>query len=71
MVIMTVIKQQVIVGECRTCDYTAEIPVTNKQMDRYKGGELIQNVLPHVSPGDRELLISGICGNCFDNMFKM
>lgn len=51
------------------CDYTVEIPVTDKQLERYQNGELIQNVLPNVSPGDRELFISGICGTCFDNVF--
>jgi len=32
-------------------------------------GELIQNALPYLSADERELLISGICGGCFDKMF--
>lgn len=31
---------------------------------------LIQNALPDVSPEERELLISGICGNCYNELFN-
>ena len=63
-------KVLVLVGECRSCDYEVQIPVTDEQFEKYQSGELIQNVLPEVSPGDREVLISGICGECFDKMFS-
>lgn len=39
---------------------TREIDVTPEQIARWKGGELIQNVMPHLSGDDREFLISGI-----------
>jgi hypothetical protein len=32
-------------------------------------GVLIQNALPNVNEDQREFLISGICGKCFDKMF--
>ena len=32
-------------------------------------GELIQNAMPYLSPDEREILISGICGRCFDEMY--
>lgn len=31
---------------------------------------LIQDAIPSLSVDDRELLISGICGPCFDSLFK-
>jgi hypothetical protein len=30
----------------------------------------IQNAMPYLGASDRELLISGTCGTCFDEMFK-
>jgi len=31
---------------------------------------LIQDAFPYLSDGDRELLLSGICNECFDAMFS-
>tara|TARA_R100001126_G_C4844936_1_gene158907 strand:- start:360 stop:554 length:195 start_codon:yes stop_codon:yes gene_type:complete len=39
---------------------TMLLPVTNEQIDRWQNGELIQNVFPHLSPSEREFLISGV-----------
>lgn len=46
-----------------------EVPVTQEQLDRWKSGTLIQNAMPHLSPGQRELFISGLCDSCFDALF--
>jgi hypothetical protein len=37
--------------------------------ERWQNGEHIQNVAPYLSADDRELLISGMCGKCFDEIF--
>ena len=36
------------------------LPVTNEQIERWQNGELVQNVFPHLSPSEREFLISGV-----------
>ena len=36
------------------------LPVTNEQIERWQNGELIQNVFPHLTPSEREFLISGV-----------
>jgi len=54
---------------CRQCGTTAQIPVLGPDYDRWQNGELIQNAMPYLSADDREVLISGVCGTCFDNMF--
>lgn len=59
----------VLVAKCKSCDYEVHIPITEDQLLKYKNGETIQRVLPNVSPDDRELFISGLCGKCFDKMF--
>ena len=48
--------------ECAECYY---LPVTTEQLTRWKAGELIQKVMPHLARADRELFISGICGTCW------
>ena len=37
-----------------------ELNVTQAQIDDWQGGELIQNVMPHLSDEEREFLISGM-----------
>ena len=36
------------------------LPVTNEQIERWEGGALIQDVFPHLTPSEREFLISGV-----------
>jgi len=38
-------------------------------VDWLSGSKPIQDALPYLSASEREILISGICGNCFDKMF--
>ena len=36
------------------------LPITGDQLDRWTGGELIQNVFPDLSVDQREFLMTGI-----------
>jgi len=45
-----------------------DLPVTEEQVRRWKGGELIQNVMPHLSADEREFLISGILPGDWENL---
>ena len=45
------------------------LPVTNEQIERWQNGELIQNVFPHLSPSEREFLISGVTPEEWNNVF--
>jgi hypothetical protein len=56
--------------ECRECHQVKTFDLSFADVCRWKGGELIQNVFPQLSEGDRELMISGNCGECFDEMFE-
>jgi hypothetical protein len=38
-------------------------------LDGHRNGPFIQNALPTLSSGDREVLISGTHNKCFDDMF--
>ncbi len=35
----------------------------------WENGKVIQDAMPYLTPGEREVLISGTCGSCFDKMF--
>lgn len=41
-------------------EHEADIPVTQEQLDDWANGTLIQNAMPHLSPADREFIMTGI-----------
>lgn len=43
-----------------------EIDVTLEQIDRWQAGELIQNVMPHLTADEREFLMTGITADEWD-----
>lgn len=49
--------------------YTLTVPKQGFE-DWYFGKANIQDAMPNLTPGERELLISGICETCFDKIFK-
>ena len=59
-------KTVVIHATCRSCKESKDIEVDSNKYFQWLHGEYIQVVLPELSTDDRELLISGICGPCFD-----
>ena len=56
-------------AQCVSCKDTHVLMVSNHDLKRWKGGELIQDAMPYLSADERELLISGTCKKCFDKMF--
>lgn len=61
--------QIVVRGSCRCCHKTQTVVAPKEGWDAWKAGSHIQDVMPDVPRGERELLISGVCGLCFDEMF--
>lgn len=56
---------------CVECKCLVEFDVKAEDYDLWKeGGELIQEALWYVTPDNREMLISGICGKCWNELFK-
>jgi len=54
---------------CRICNQEIPVSATEEQLMSWHAGALIQYAMPGVPADERELLISGICGPCFDRMF--
>ena len=46
-----------------------ELPITQSQLDAWVDGELIQNVMPHLSVDEREFIISGVTPAEWNSMF--
>jgi hypothetical protein len=62
-----IIMLEVTCKECKTEHY---FEVLEDQWIRIQtGDESIQNILPHFDSDERELLISGICGSCWNKIF--
>lgn len=55
---------------CHVCKQQHVVITTEPGYQRWIDGDYIQRAMPEVKPADRELLISGTCGECWDRMFK-
>lgn len=55
---------------CKYCKKNFTINVDEYKYNTWKHGEgFIQDIMPELTPGDRELLISRTCDSCFDEIF--
>lgn len=63
--------QVVIKGRCRECGTAQRINTTRGQWERWDNGQGpdAQACFPELSAAHRELLISGTCGKCWDEMW--
>ena len=55
--------------DCRICGDAHTILADEKDVCHWQDGSLIQDVMSYLTAEERELLISGTCGDCFDKMF--
>lgn len=63
---MLISKTSIFTGKTHTMD----LPVTMEQIDRYvKSGAKIQDVFPHLTPGQREFLMTGVTPEEWDAAF--
>jgi hypothetical protein len=65
---MIVLKDSVSVA-CAYCLEVHTFGCSTSGVVAWQAGELIQNALPELSADQRELIISGTCGDCWDEMF--
>ena len=47
---------------------TMDIAVTEDQLARWEGGELIQRAMPNLSPSEREFIMTGITNDEWDSV---
>lgn len=58
--------------KCRNCEQYVNLTVDQADYQKWITGTVkyIQNAMPYLTPGERELLISQTCEPCFDKLFK-
>lgn len=55
--------------QCINCGRVVEVFVNENDFYDWQNGTLIQNAMPYLTADEREVMISRICGTCFDKMF--
>ena len=55
--------------DCRICSNEFTLQVNQNDLKDWQEGKYIQDAMPYLSAGERELLISNICEECFTNLF--
>lgn len=54
---------------CQVCGQDSVVAVSDESYEKLKAGAFVQEAFPELSPGDRELLISGMHPECWDSLF--
>ena len=62
---MIIVRKSPITGKMNT----RKVDVTEQQYISWENGELIQNAMAHLSPEDREFIVSGCTPEDFDFLF--
>lgn len=56
---------------CPLCGKASKVEnIEASRYERWRDGEHVQDVLPELSAGDREILISGCHSECWDKTFS-
>lgn len=59
-----------ITKECNVCKHSITFSVSENGYKQFLKGTHVQVALPGVAAGLREMLLSGICPKCWDELFK-
>ena len=62
-------RNNTITAVCRKCGTSHSLLVNISDVAAWKSGTYIQDAMPYLSAGERELLISGTCDDCWEKMF--
>ena len=63
---MLITRKSILTGKVRTLD----INITQEQLDAWESGnDLIQNVMPHLTPDEREFIMTGSTVDEWDEAF--
>jgi hypothetical protein len=56
--------------QCRLCKKYSVVSVHQADFDDWQSSrKFVQDAFPYLSNGDREILISNTCNNCWQDMF--
>lgn len=53
--------------KCVKCNKEVDVYFTKDELDKWTSGEYnIQDCFPNLTPGEREMFLSGICDDCWN-----
>lgn len=58
-----------ITATCRLCNSEHTMLVNMEDVYDWRDGKFVQDAFPYLTADEREILISGTCGKCFDSIF--
>ena len=61
-------KEVCIVTRCPFCGCANFVEVNEADYLDWQDGELVQRAFPYLSADEREMLVSGICPDCWEHM---
>lgn len=68
---ITIYPKTMLLCNCKLCKKEYKLMVNTVDLENYNTGNiLIQNAFPYLNDGERELIISGICDTCFNDIMK-
>ena len=56
--------------KCPFCGAVTKLKVHPVSLEAYKNGALAQDAFANMTPAEREVLISGLCMKCQEDIFK-
>lgn len=54
--------------QCKKCGCEVQISAPERQWEKYFDGAPVQEAFPTMCPEAREILVSGLCTDCFDDI---
>ena len=65
-----VMRDSKLTAGCFKCKRVVELNVNGADIERvYRHGAHVQDAMPYLTAGEREILISGLCERCFNEIF--
>lgn len=58
-----------VTGPCYSCGKEVSVACEPTDLERWRNGGFVQDCFPYLGPAEREFLLSGICGACWNDMF--
>jgi len=58
-------RNQMLTPRCVVCGKVVALRVDPEDVERWHNGTLVQDAFPYLDAAERELLISGTCGECW------
>lgn len=55
---------------CKFCNKEVLITVDEEDIKKYENGALIQQAFPYLTSDEREIMLSGMCGDCWEKYME-